>query len=316
MRKKVLIIPLLCLLTMTVSAQLRNSLLVNADAGVAWQIGKTPVAISPSIGGGAAIGVGYELGLDHWIGQIGMGARLMQTGYKVENTSYRLEKQFDSQNVLFDYLLDENGRRDKYTSAILEIPLLTGGRWNQFYFLLGAKCMIPLRTDASASARYTARGDYEPYIDIFGDMPNHQFFTNQEGKTAERYHMKVNVAVHGEIGVQLGQNVYRRYGKVRPVVRLALAVDYGILDMHTAGDKEMLHYTPVYNSINMSSTIVPTNYLSTRLANATRPLIVGLKLTYLLEMREDQPCMICHDDYAPRHNYRRKCKACQLLIRE
>lgn len=266
---------------------------------------------TPSFGFGGGVGLGYEMQYEHFLLQTGLHINGAQENFRLRDGKYALRTSTDSEGYIFDFWYKQENRIDKYSLASVQIPLLLGGEFNRFYFLAGAKVNIHLFAKAHASGIYSSLGDYDPMIDEFEDMPNHQFFSDYNAVSDENYSFKHDVLLSGEFGLRLG-NLYRASADSK--VRLAIYLDYGLLDCHTAGDKELVSLAQTFNAGDMKTSVQPHNYLSTKAAiNPAHSLQVGIKLTYLLSGKSSKSryCPMCNDNFVPR-KHKKKCVICKF----
>lgn len=265
---------------------------------------------SPAIGVGGGVGMGYEMQYNQFLLQTGLHINGAIEKLKLKNGDFVLRSSIDTEDYIFDFWYHQKDRKDNYTVTSLQIPLLFGGEFNRFYFLAGAKANIKIYSKAHASGVYSSLGDYEPMIDPFEDMPNHQFFSNYYAVSEEKCRFNFDVLLSGEIGIRFG-NLYRTSSD-RSKVRLAIYADYGLLDCHVKGDKDIVSLAQTFNAGDMRTSIHPHHFLSTK--DATNPvhnLQVGIKLTYLLNSKVGKKrfCPMCNDEFVPR-KYKKKCVIC------
>ena len=83
----------------------------------------------------------------------------------------------DTEGDIFNMHVHVDKSRDLAHMVNLNIPLLVGGEWGRFYFLVGPKVSLNLYGSTSSVAQITTYGEYDRYYDDFYDMPNHQFVT-------------------------------------------------------------------------------------------------------------------------------------------
>ena len=266
--------------------------------------------ISPIIGIGGGGGFGYEMQYSSFIIQTGVHINSSREWLNIQDGDYVLRNSIDSEGYMFDFWYHQAKRKDDYRTTSCQIPLLLGGEFKHLYFLVGAKANIHLYTNARSSGIYSSLGDYEPMIDVFEDMPNHQFFTDYTAVSEEKYKFNFDVLISGEIGIKIGN--YDRANRERSKFRIAIYADYGLLDCHVIGDNEMISFTQSFNAADMQTSIHPHHFLSTKYSsNAVHNLQVGIKLSYLINLKNDKKwyCPNCNEVYTPRRRSR-KCTTC------
>jgi hypothetical protein len=173
--------------------------------------------------------------------------------------------------------------------ANVNIPLLFGGEWKRFYFMVGPKISYSFYGSTVSSALVTTYGAYDEYYDDFYNMPNHQFASNQP-MSSERFPIhwrKMNIMAHVEIGARLGHMFKHQQFRLNPdLVRMYIGVyaDFGLLDMYNAPDSEaeIFGYTETEQGVQFY--IQPL--LVSSLANKAefRNFNVGIKYTIAFEL--------------------------------
>ena len=268
---------------------------------------------TPAIGVGSGVGLGYELQYNKFLMQTGLHINGALEKLKLKDGDFVLKTSVDTEDYIFDFWYHQKDRKDNYTMTSLKIPILFGGEFGRFYFLLGAKANINIYAKAHASGIYSSLGDYEPMIDVFEDMPNHQFFSNYYAVLEEKCKFNFDMFLSGEIGILFG-NLYRT-NSAPSKVRLALCADYGLLDCHIKGNNDIVSLAQTFNAGDMQTSIHPHHFLSTEDAtSAVHNLQIGIKLTYLLSTKPSRRnyCLMCNDEFVP-HKYKKKCVICDYL---
>ena len=312
MNKKHLAIILFCLLPMAAAAESAlgsHCLAIWANGGVAEYIGSTP-QISKTLGGGGALGIGYEWRGRSILVQAGLGARYISAGFKAENAVYTLPNQYDSEGDLMDYQYLESKRRDSYSQLAVQIPVMVGVHANHFYFLVGPKVGLNILNQAKASGVYSAQGVYEMLIDPLANMDNHMFFTNRELTAEQKYGMKINVAGSLELG---GEFALREGSSGDTYMRIGAFADFNILDDRAASSNPMLKTPAVFNDRDMLSEVKLTDYLhSSAATNPVRQLFAGIKLTFVFTSGVRYGCVMCDGGYPSSRDRRR---GSRLMVR-
>ena len=180
------------------SAQTFHSLIFEAEGGFA----------APQYGAAAALRPGYELKYKHLLFHLSFGAAYHytttpmpdydETTPAVDSEEYRL--------LAHSYY---SHRVDIRQWVDLQASVQLGGEWERVYFLAG---LIPSfyvygKADIRTDIRVT--GDYEKFIDVFEDMPNHGFTTMPYHTTAS-LSSGANLYAAAEIGTPIGE--YMRIG--------------------------------------------------------------------------------------------------------
>lgn len=280
-------------------AQLKHNFGLTVE-GAEWTMLTQESELQPSMGGAGGLGFAYELQKKHFIFQTGLGVLYGQSAFRTPNAIDSLPGAVDNDGEVFTYVYDMRNRRDNYTNIAAQIPLLIGGQWNRFYFLLGAKVTLNVIQNANVTGKLTTYGLYRQYDD-FINMSEYQFF--QDKPVA--YQSKVNfnsLDIDGtaEIGFRLGYLPSATgfdVPKTRVQYRLALFADYGIFDLHRPAEKHAMTVPGLYNSQDMLSGLNMNDYLSTtNAAKQVNSLLVGIKFTMLFELPGPRYCVMCQDD--------------------
>ena len=306
-----LLVTLLLLLPLSVKADDNlgaHSFVVWANGGISNYIGSTPGA-KIGIGGGGAIGLGYEWRGTAFLLQTGLAGKYAQTGLRIDDATYTLYNQLDPQAVdgQFDYQYIQSNRRDQYTTIAMQIPLMVGAHINRFYFLVGPKLNLNVINSYKAEATYSAVGIYKEFFDPFVAMPNHGFFTDYNLSTSDRTSMKVNVAGSVELGAEIPLTSTAKKNGGENYFRIAFFADMNILDDRIKSDQPMLEYPQLYTSnADMTSGLKMVDYLSSTAATSpVRNLFAGVKLTFVLTSGVKYGCVMCESGYPTRRDRRR-----------
>lgn len=273
-----------------------HSFVVWANGGVSNYIGSTPGA-KMGLGGGGGLGIGYEWrSAGAFLFQVGLGAKYAQSGLRIDDATFTLANQIDAQSVdgLFDYQYIQTGRRDRYTTMAMQVPLMVGAHVGHFYFLAGAKLNLNVLNSYKAEATYSAVGIYKEFYDPFAGMPNHGFFSDYALSTNDRTSMKVNVAGSVELGAEFPLNGESR-GATDNFFRVAAFADVNILDDRMKSDDPMLSYPQQYtNNADMTSGLKMVDYLSSNAATSpVRNMYAGIKLTFVFASGVKYGCVMC-----------------------
>ncbi len=310
MKNKHLIVALFALLPLTVAADNNlgaHGFVVWANGGISNYIGSTPGA-KMGIGGGGALGLGYEWRGTAFLLQTGLAGKYAQSGLRINDATYLLPDQIDPQAVdgRFDYQYIQKNRQDQYTTITAQIPLMVGAHINRFYFLAGAKINLNVINSYKANATYSAVGIYKEFIDPLANMPNHGFFTDYALSTSDKTAMKVNVAGSFELGGEIPL-VGSARSEAENYFRIGVFADMNILDDRMKSDKPMLSYPQQYASnADMTAGLKMVDYLSSNAATSpVRNLFAGIKLTFVITSGIKYGCVMCQSGYPTRRDRRR-----------
>ena len=222
----------------------------------------------------------------------------------------------DSDGDNFDFIYEINSRKDAYNTIALQVPLMVGVQHKAFYMLAGVKLHYFLWTQANASALVTTYGHYDDLIGVTGngdlrDLPAQQFISNQskiqKSNSTLNFDLDLSFEIGGRIGI-INEDVGYDVPKRKIEYRLAAFVDYGLMDVHQSGTKDMWTTPGRYDaSTSMINNLVLNDIMSTRkvdnkgaikpFADKVNSFMFGLKFTVLFQMPEPGQCVICRDAY-------------------
>lgn len=326
-----LVFVLALLLSGTMNAKVNNYLGAYANVGE-WTMLPSQGKSGPSFGAAGGVGALYELQVGpmqkttRFLFDLGLGMTGGMTSYILSGTQEAiLKNQWDLDGDAFDYVYGLQKRRDRYNDIAINVPLMIGVQHKKFYMLVGAKVYAHVWTKTHSLAVLDTYGRYADIPDLH-NMPEYQFFTGRPVASGIKTNLNLDVDLSFEIGGRLGE-VADAVGfdvpKRKIEYRLAAFVDYGLLDLHKAGNMQPLD-TPdkydtdptssnyVYRGTSMVDNLVMNDVMSTTdFAKAVNNLMVGLKFTVLFQLPEQGACVICRDAYrasSPRYSGRRGMK--------
>ena len=196
----------------------------------------------------------------------------------------------DTEGDLFKMHVLMDKSQDLSHMVNANIPVLFGGEWKRFYFMVGPKVSINLYGSTSSKAEYTTYGEYERYYDDFYDMPNHQFESGrrmESGKMALKWNF--NIMAHAEIGGRIGHMFKHQQFRLNPdMVRMYLAVyaDYGLFNLHTAAETDMSTFGYQETDKGVQFYIQPLMLSSMAAEAVFNNLNVGIKYTVAFEIEQ------------------------------
>lgn len=259
----------------------------------------------PSAGMNTNIGLDYRLYRNNFLFSCGVEAMYQLNSNKMDDLDVSI-RMMDTEGDPFDMhvLLDKSS--DLTHMVNMNIPLLVGGEWNRFYFMIGPKFSINLYGATASRAQYTTYGAYESYYDDFYDMPNHQF---ESGRTVSSGTMALkwnfNIMAHVEIGGRLDHFKPHKIFRLHPSrtrMYLAAYMDFGLLNVHSGGPgSPVFEYRETDKGVQF---YVQPLMLSDLSANAIfRNLNVGIKYTIAFELPQRGKSYIYDYDQVE-NNYR------------
>ena len=242
--------------------------------------------LKPSAGLNTNIGVDYRLFHNNFLFSAGIESMYELNANLLDalNTSIRMR---DTEGDLFDMHVQVGNSRDLTHMLNLNIPLLVGGEWGRFYFLVGPKVSLNMYGSTSSRAQITTYGEYDRYYDDFYDMLNHQFVTGQNmGSAVLPLKWNFNIMAHLEIGGRIGHMFKYKQFRINPdKIRMYLAAyaDFGLLNLHTGnGGEPLFKYRETDQGVQFY--IQPLLVSSMSDGATFRNLNVGIKYTVAFEL--------------------------------
>lgn len=310
--KKIVFIVCLALLSMWVNAHTRltpetyHFVSLHADAGYSALLHNIQ-GHAPSAGMNTNLGIDYRLYHNVFLFSVGVEGMYELNANRMEDHDEAIPM-MDTEGDIFQMHLHVDKARDLSHMVNLNIPLLMGGEWGRFYFMIGPKFSINMYGATTSSAKVTTYGEYERYYDDFYDMPNHQFITGMPVKS-DMLKMKwnFNILAHIEIGGRIGHMFKHKQFRLNPdKVRMYLAgyVDFGVLNLITGkGGAPVFGYEETDHGVQFYSQPL---LLSNLTDGATfRNLNIGIKYTIAFEGKKRQKSYI-YDYNRVERNYRKR----------
>lgn len=287
------------------TAQVKNYISVWGHLGEASLLSKLDnMPSNASLGIGGGLGLGYELNANHFLFTVGVNANIAHTAFDLSGGESSFDA-IDTEGDPLQFVISTNKRKDIYTNYAVQVPLMMGGEFGRFYFLVGAKFDLSAACNTNVKATVRTIGDYTQtlgFIDRFTNMPEHGFYENAPFQAKPgKISFNPNAMASVELGWRLGE-IAKGTGydvpKPKVLYRLALFADYGLLDLHTRGDKEFFTWTDAIIDQDCLNYIGMNDVLSTtRAPKAVNNLMVGVKFTVLFQLPERKACVICRDGY-------------------
>lgn len=261
----------------------------------------------PSPGMNVNLGVDYRICYNNFLFSVGVEGLYELHSNPLDAMDFSLPMR-DTEGDLFQMhvLIDESN--DLSHMVNLNFPLLFGGEWGRFYFLLGPKVSLNMYGAASSRAEFTTYGEYERMYDDFYDMPNHQFESGHAMSSgALPMKWNFNIMGHLELGARIGHMFRYKSFRTNPdKVRMYLAAyaDFGILNLHARGTgAPVFEYRDTEDGLQF---YIQPLLLSTMSDNAMiRNLNVGIKYTVAFELPQHSKSYI-YDWNRSDRNYRKR----------
>ena len=305
--KRLLHIFFLFAICLAAEAQVKNYIFVSGQVGEAsYQYQIEDVSSRMSGGFGAGVHAGYEMRAGAFLLDAGVGFNATHSIVNVGSKQETLQDMTDDDPISggdkFDYVYHQTDRRDSYTNFSLQVPVMIGAAAKHFYFLAGAKLDMSLIALSSAKAVISSEMNYHDLPSPSPLMPNHGSFSDyQVSQKPMSVQFKPQVMASAEIGyrfVDVASGTGWDVPKEKNYWRVALFVDYGLLDMHKKGENDDISLPQTY-SIDGMKDISINHIFSTKAAadHKVNNLMIGVKATYLFQLPEKRACVVCKDAY-------------------
>ena len=261
----------------------------------------------PSAGMNTNIGLDYRLYHNTFLFSIGVEGMYELNANRMDDHDEAIPM-IDTEGQYFNMHVHVDKSRDLAHMVNLNIPILFGGEWKRFYFMVGPKLSLNMYGSTSSNAEITTYGEYERYYDDFYEMPNHQFASNQKMGSAQLpLKWNFNILAHVEIGGRVGHMFKHKQFRLNPdKVRMYLAAyaDFGILNLHKShSGSPIFEYRETDKGVQF---YIQPLMLSTLADQAVfRNLNVGIKYTVAFEMPQHGKSFI-YDYNKVDRNYRKR----------
>lgn len=180
--------------------------------------------------------------------------------------------------------------KEKQLLGQLNIPLMAGARFSNFYFLAGAKLGVPIWHTANIRTTLSTTARFDDLIGEMADINNHNLLTATE--TAKQ---SFSARINPQLSAEVGWYVYERLpkpqkgkakqsGKMPIACRVSLFADYGFLscvntstDFAAVSDPAALGWSREYQLNSVFSTT----------ASKVNSLLVGAKVSFLMQVSKE-----------------------------
>lgn len=240
-------------------------------------------------GGGGLLGVGYEYKYDHFILNAGPEFRIFSSMDKITFPStYDVAMMTSGYNQVKHYTFSDPLKENHIVGQVM-LPVMVGGSWEKWYFLVGAKFGYTLLGSYSQKGSLTTSiTDESAYDPNWTDMANHGAVTNAGYSMKGKNSYGLDMAVTAEIGLNINsllskewndRNNARRYPWY---MRAAVFVDYGVKNLTLSQEGPIA----VADENTITTRSLHTSEWSKGSMNS---LLVGVKFTALMQMNKPQP---------------------------
>ncbi len=278
------------------ASEKHHFLYVDAAAGYA-SLYNTSNVIKSGVGSAVEIGIGYRFSCNYFLTSIGMEGYYRYNTHSMERERLQLNLK-DTEGTPFVLTADATRGKDVCRSIAMNIPLLFGIEYRRFYGLVGPKLSCNLWGQTRTDATLTTNGQYDRYIGVFEEMPNHTFYTRAITSGTQSLSWNMDVLAHIEIGARIGPAYFTTGGDVpKPKQRyyISLYADYGLLNIR---DRQSKGERLGYQETEKDGIVFYTTpaLLCKELENASvKQYSFGIKATILFELPQQRPCVICKD---------------------
>ena len=263
--------------------------------------------LPPSAGMNGNIGLDYRLFRNNCIFSVGIEG-MYQLSVNQMSGQDEVIPMHDTEGDLFGMHVLVDKSKDLAHMVNLNIPLLVGGEWGRFYFMVGPKISLNMYGSTSSESQITTFGEYDRAYDDFYDMPNHQFVSGQI-MSSELLPVKwnFNVLAHLEVGARIGHMFKHRQFRLNPDrVRMYLAAyaDFGVLELYKGtGENPAFDYRETEQGVQFYCQ--PLLLSSMADGKTFHNLNVGIKFTVAFEMPQHGKSFL-YDEFGSERNYRKR----------
>ena len=243
-----------------------------------------------AIGGGGGAGFGYELQHKHFLLDIGVGFEYGATNTYMHPYTVDIAGLVDSEGDTYTGHFTFDQRRDNSNLGYVNIPLLMGGRFNHFYFLVGAKLGVNLIYNANVQSNVTVKGTYDKYLGLWENMPNHNFGTTELTTESPIAFNSIDLKGSLEMGYRFDIKKPNEWSPTSPVsFRIGGFIDYGILNANSGINNYGYATVPENGDVGQISMnhVFVSNLAEEKLINN---FFVGVKFTILFRMPSPKDC--------------------------
>lgn len=286
------------------TSEQRHFISIDGSVGYA-SLTNTSSELRSGSGVAANIGVGYRLFHNNMLFSTGVEGYYMLNAHSMSNVQLNIDEE-DNEGDAYRLTVDASNGRDECRSVSLNVPVLFGGEFRRFYFLIGPKVSYNLWGETKADAYLSESAVYVEYEGVIADIKDR--FDNMELTTTSPVRWNLDVMAHMEIGGRLGRVHFITGADVpKPKQRyyLSFYLDYGLLNIRSSQssgnrlyyegrgfDKEY-HLTPAAMSAELDKKDDEGKIISKA---AIHQYSFGIKATILFELPQKKPCIFCKDD--------------------
>ena len=258
---------------------------LHGDAGYSALL-HTIAGQKPSAGMNTTIGFDYRLFHNDFVFSVGVEGMYELNINSMDKLDVSMPM-VDTEGQIFDMHVHVDNSLDIAQMVNVNVPILFGGEWSRFYFMVGPKISLNMYGVTSSKAEVTTYGEYERYYDDFYNMPDHQFASDQYmGSAVMPMKWNFNVMAHAEIGGRIGHMFKHKQFRLNPdKVRMYLAAyaDFGLFNVHVSNSgSPMFEYRETDKGVQFY--LQPLMLSDVADKAVFRNLNIGIKYTIAFEL--------------------------------
>lgn len=185
----------------------------------------------------------YEYNNQHFLSQTGVGIHYSYFNIQMPPYQDVLLNMIDEDGDVCRYGYLFSARQDNAHILTLDIPILVGGKWNIFYFLIGGKVQYSLMGRFKEQANLTTWGEYHNLIDYLENMPNHNFINQVGISSRQQYLLPLAICASAEIGIDLSTLLqYHPQTHNKNISRIAVFAECTVNNLSPSSEKTLYNF--------------------------------------------------------------------------
>lgn len=240
----------------------------------------------PFSGVAPSVGVGYRLVYNRFIFQTGVEGQFTWTkGHIADIERQEWMNDWDIPNEPFRMHIRVYDCTDVNKTVNLQVPIMMGYEYGRFYGLAGVTVGMSLYGNATSSAAMQTTGEYDAYIGIMEEIPNHGFETKELTSGDCSFRMGPYLMAHMEAGARLDKfKRYKGFNVKNHTYRVYLGVyaEYSVLNAHNSTSNGSMVGLDLNHGVQAKLT--PFMLCDEMKSGKVNPLTVGIKCTMLFEL--------------------------------
>ncbi|MBO4665701.1 MAG: hypothetical protein J5612_02390 [Paludibacteraceae bacterium] len=273
---------------------------LHVDGGYSAMFGNMPAMTTGPGGYTTGFGLDYSYTGRGLILQTGLGIRWQDVRNRFGADSLIVDPATDSEGVNFRLKYDFTDRIDRTRNIYVQLPVLAGMYFYNFYFLAGLKLNFQVAGWTQQHVAVSTSASYDRYIGIWEEMDNHGIRKEvEQDRDGAALNLKFDVMGTFEIGYEwafgnYGKKGYRKQNAQDYRLRLAAFVECGFLDIMPDGKNKSFIIpddTPydfsTFGFNHMLSTTDAAKYHA-------RNVFTGLRLSFFFfGYQSSEKCILC-----------------------